>query len=179
MSQFDMAAVAAMGQPRSLIRCHTPGCQFLVHPGVLYGSFCCCKCYRRFDTGAMCKKRKHGENCTGDEAPAAAQRGHYVPPVWFRQCQQQHAAAAAAAATASAGSGSASWVWQCERQHQQQHAAAAAAAATPSPAAAAPPLAAAAPPSAASTPAPAAGCTRREEFLGGLSERMQRHLMAL
>jgi len=84
-------------QPRSLIRCHTPGCQYLVHPDVEFGSFCCCKCYYRFEFRATCKKRKHGEFCTYAEAPAAAQRGLYVHPVWYRQCQQQHATAAAAA----------------------------------------------------------------------------------
>jgi len=78
---------------RQATRCYTPGCQYLVHPDVQFGSFCCCKCYYRFECRAICKKRKHGEHCTCAEAPAAAQRGHYVPPVWFRQCQQQRAAA--------------------------------------------------------------------------------------
>jgi len=84
-------------QPRSLIRCHTPHCQYLVNPNVDFGSFCCCKCYYRFEAGVSCKKQKHGVFCICAEAPAAAQRGHYVHPVWYRQCQQQRAAAAAAA----------------------------------------------------------------------------------
>ena len=84
-------------QPRSLIRCHTPHCQYLVNPNVDFGSFCCCKCYYRFEAGASCKKQKHGMFCIRAEALAAVQRGHYVHPVWYRQCQQQRAAAAAAA----------------------------------------------------------------------------------
>jgi len=78
-----MAAVAAMGEPRSEIRCHTPFCQFLVHPDVQYGGFCCCKCYYRFESRAACK-RKHGENCKGNLARPTAQPAPYAPPVWFR-----------------------------------------------------------------------------------------------
>jgi len=90
-------ADSAPASSRQATRCSTPDCRYLVHPDDQFGSFCCCKCFH-FGTSGWKPKRKHGWFCIRAEAPAAAQRGPIVPPVWFRQCQQQRAAAAAAAA---------------------------------------------------------------------------------
>jgi len=82
---------------RQATRCSTLDCAYLVHPDDQFGSFCCCKCFQ-FSAPGWKPKRKHGSYCTRAEATPTAQRGPYIPPVWYRQFQQQRSASAAAAA---------------------------------------------------------------------------------